>query len=284
MKSYECVSFPAEQSFIQIARSAYERLFIAAPFISNYGIEILSKYTHANQIMLLTSLEVGNIISSSLDIAALLKLWDKFEVWFSSLGKLHAKVYIADDKVALITSANLTHGGLKENYEYGIILQDEEVVTAILQDMSTYFSLGNIFGRETLEDIQVNVEEIQSLHQELQKGIQTSKLQATISEKENVINEKILVNRVRNRTINSIFAETLKYLLKSRGPLSTQELHPLVKNIHPDICDDTIDRVINGQHFGKKWKHLVRNSQQHLKKKGVICLREGKWHLCNSIQ
>jgi hypothetical protein len=281
MQSYECVSFPAEQGFIQIARSACERLFVAAPFIGSYGIEMLLKHTSANQIMLLTNLDINSIVNSSLNIVALLKLWDKFDIRLSSLGKLHAKVYIADDKVAMITSANLTYGGLKENYEYGIMLRDEEVVVAILQDMSTYFSLGNIFGRETLENIRIDVEEIQSLHLKLHKGIQTSRLQAAISEKQNAIHEKMLLNRVKDRTINAIFAETIKYLLESRGPLSTQELHPLIQNIHPDICDDTIDRVINGQHFGKKWKHLVRNAQQFLKKKGAIYLQGGKWHICS---
>ncbi len=284
MQAYECVSFPAEQGVIQIAKRACEQLFIAVPFIGNYGVEVLIKYTPASQLMLLTSLEIGNIANSSLDVVALLKLWDKFEVKLSTLEKLHAKVYIADEKIALITSANLTHGGLKENYEYGILLREEMVVSDILRDMSTYFNLGNIIEKETLEDIKAEIEEIQNLQSELQRGMESSALRKAILERENVINEKMLFNRVKGRTINSIFAETIEYLLERRGPLSTQELHPLIQNIHPDICDDQIDRVINGQHFGKMWKHLVRNAQQYLKRKGVIDLKDGKWYLQDSIK
>ena len=55
--------------------------------------------------------------SSGFDINAVLRLWDKFDLQLSSLSRLHAKVYIADSKAAFVTSANLTRGGLRENYE-----------------------------------------------------------------------------------------------------------------------------------------------------------------------
>ena len=61
--------------------------------------------------------------------------------------------------------------------------------------------------------------------------------------------------------------------------MSTEQLHLYVQQIHPDLCDDSIDRVIDGKHYGKKWKHYVRNSQQHLKAKGLIELTNGNWHL-----
>jgi len=83
------------------------------------------------------------------------------------------------------------------------------------------------------------------------------------------------------RTINAIFSNTILYLLKKKGSLSTEEIHPLIQMMRPDICDDSIDRVINGQHFGKKWKHLFRNAQQSLKKEGLIYLEGGKWHLAS---
>lgn len=61
--------------------------------------------------------------------------------------------------------------------------------------------------------------------------------------------------------------------------MSTAELHPLVQALHPDLCDDGVDRVIDGVHFGKRWKHMVRNAQQHLKSQGRIRLEDGRWFL-----
>jgi HKD family nuclease len=144
MQTYECVSFPAEQGIIQVAQNARDRLFITVPYLNNYGVATILNHAHVTELWLLTNLDIKNITSASLDIGALLKLWDRLPLKVSSLGRLHAKVYIADEKVAMITSANLTRGGLKDNYEYGVILRDEQVVATILRDMTAYFNLGNI--------------------------------------------------------------------------------------------------------------------------------------------
>mgnify|MGYP001617338381 CR=1 FL=1 len=69
------------------------------------------------------------------------------------------------------------------------------------------------------------------------------------------------------------------YLLQKHGPLTTTQLHPLIQNLHPDLCDDGIDRVIDGVHFGKRWKHMVRNAQQYLKRSGQIRFDGRCWSL-----
>ena len=67
----------------------------------------------------------------------------------SSLGGLHAKVYLIDNRAAVITSANLTSSGLTSN-EYGVLVEDEESVESIRRDMEQYFSWGNKFTVKTL--------------------------------------------------------------------------------------------------------------------------------------
>lgn len=47
------------------------------------------------------------------------------------VGKLHAKIYLVDRKEAIITSANLTKGGLDDNYEAGIWLRDPAILKEI---------------------------------------------------------------------------------------------------------------------------------------------------------
>jgi hypothetical protein len=37
--------------------------------------------------------------------------------------------------------------------------------------------------------------------------------------------------------------------------------------------------VIDGQRFGKRWKHDVRNAQQYLKRQGIIVFDGRKWQL-----
>ncbi|TKJ36792.1 MAG: hypothetical protein CEE38_10855 [Planctomycetes bacterium B3_Pla] len=77
--------------------------------------------------------------------------------------------------------------------------------------------------------------------------------------------------------MHTVFAKTILYLLRRYGSLSTVQIHPKIESIHPDLCDNTIDRVIDGKHFGKKWKHAVRTAQQQLKRNGQVDLQQGRW-------
>ena len=61
--------------------------------------------------------------------------------------------------------------------------------------------------------------------------------------------------------------------------MSTVELHPKVQKLLPDLCDDSVELVIDGQHFGKRWKHAVRNAQQYLKLHGQIVFDGKRWSL-----
>jgi hypothetical protein len=279
MQAYELIPSPSERGFIQVVKEARKSLFIAAPYIKDYGTKLILSNARVDSLQMLTNLNIANVTGTGFDIDALLSLWARFDVQVSSLGKLHAKTYIADSRIAFVTSANLTRGGLVENYEYRLVLRDGQLVSAMLDDMKKYFALGNIFSREKIEGIRADVTQIRNLQEALAKSDEVKHLCKVLRQKEDALQTRLLENRVEGKSLNAIFAETIRYLLGSRGPLSTRELNPLVQDIHPDICDDSIDRVIRGQHFGKKWKHLVRHAQQYLKGAGMIYLQEGKWHL-----
>ena len=47
------------------------------------------------------------------------------------VSQLHAKIYVVDRKEAIVTSANLTKGGIDDNYEAGIWLNDPAVLKEI---------------------------------------------------------------------------------------------------------------------------------------------------------
>ena len=233
-------------------------------------------------IFLLTNLTIQNIINKSNEPSALLKLYKLFnQVKISSLGKLHAKVYIIDNEIGIITSANLTSGGLLNNFEYGILIDDKNVVSTIKNDMLKYFSFGNIFDKNLLEKINEESKKLYKIKYETDNFAKDTRLAQLLKKAAETIDYEILKNRIKSRTINAIFSDTIIFILRKRGSLSTSNLHPLIQSIHPDICDDSIDRVIEGQHFGKKWKHSVRSAQQSLKDKGLIYLKGGKWCLIN---
>jgi hypothetical protein len=84
--------------------------------------------------------------------------------------------------------------------------------------------------------------------------------------------------KVGARSAHGLFADAILFLLSVRA-MSTPELHQKLKELLPELCDDSRDLVINGQHFGKKWKHTVRTAQVFLRRKGEIQLLGDKWHV-----
>jgi len=170
---------------------------------------------------------------------------------------------------------------LINNFEYGILIEDKNVISTIKKDMLEYFFLGNLFDKILLEKINKESEKLYKIKYETDNLIKDTKLAQLLKKGAETIDSELLKNRIKSRTINAIFSDTIIYILKKRGSLSTSQLNPLIQSIHPDICDDSIDRVIEGQHFGKKWKHSVRSAQQSLKDKGLIYLKDRKWCLIN---
>src|SRR5262245_1448083 len=103
---------------------AERSLLIAAPFITRPGVEVVqsslsSGMREQGAIQVVTSLDVISICQGTCDPLALRTLMGETRSsTLTHLPRLHAKVYIADDRTAIVTSGNLTVGGLVANFEY----------------------------------------------------------------------------------------------------------------------------------------------------------------------
>jgi len=213
------------------------------------------------------------------DIVSISSIVEKFpntQVRF--LPSLHAKIYVADDTKAVVTSANMTDSGLMRNFEYGVLFSDISTVQSIKEDVLSYASVGSavdLFQLRKFTEITLELRDIRRLAEKNLK----SKLNKEFKRRVEKAEEEFIRVRVGGQHLHTIFSQTIKYILNS-GSASTIQLHQTIQRIHPDLCDDNIDRIIDGKHFGKKWKHAVRTAQQHLKKRGEIELLNGYWRLC----
>jgi phosphatidylserine/phosphatidylglycerophosphate/cardiolipin synthase-like enzyme len=52
----------------------------------------------------------------------------------------HAKLYLIDDKIAIIASSNLTGRGLLERIEAGNVVTERQEVIALVQEFENYFN------------------------------------------------------------------------------------------------------------------------------------------------
>jgi len=264
--------------------SVKTELIISSPYVTRDGTSFLlsnlprSKVNSIN-LRLLTDLSAVNIYQAATDPNALKVLSDTVpNLKLLHLPKLHAKVYIADYHNAIVTSANLTAGGLERNYEYGLFTDSTNLVRQISDDATEYSDLGALVAPENLIEYCKIADRLKTAFRKQQLSIRS----ALRKEFEHCVlsaEDSLIRLRLAGGAMHTVFAKTILYLLRRYGPMQTVYLHPKIQQIHPDLCDDSIDRIIEGKHFGKKWKHAVRTAQQQLKKQGLVRFVDGCWHI-----
>ena len=127
-----------------VAKRARRSMVVAVPFIT-YETAVWFRRQVAEDVELVTlaSIRVDAIASSGLDMTALLHLAERSDnTHVFALPNLHAKVFVADDEAAIVTSGNLTRSGLDTNIEYGVLLREPQLVRAIRSDMDSFSKLG----------------------------------------------------------------------------------------------------------------------------------------------
>lgn len=281
--SIQTLRSPWDATFRDVAGAATTDLLILSPYITRRPLDDLvgvlrdAGRDHTLAVRVVTDLSPGALGSEALDARALLRLLERLPTAsLTHLPRLHAKVYVADSACAVVTSANLTDGGLSLNREYGLRVDDPVLVTAIRDDAEQYARLGGEVSREALADLLPTAEELVALHRRAEREV-SRQLKVALRSQASIASTKLMRVRAHGKTTHGILADTLLYLLR-RGPRTTVDLDKEVQQIHPDICDDSVDRVIDGVHFEKKWKHYVRTAQQHLKKRDMIFYEEGRWY------
>lgn len=135
----EIITNPATDIFLDLVRTSHEQL-LASPFIkANVATMILDNKPTKARISLLTSYKLTNFYRSSSDLKAL-KSFVENKIQVRNYPMLHAKTYIFDSDHAIITSANLTLGGLRNNYECGVLIHDSKTVGRLKSDFLKIFS------------------------------------------------------------------------------------------------------------------------------------------------
>jgi phosphatidylserine/phosphatidylglycerophosphate/cardiolipin synthase-like enzyme len=274
---------PLRRIVREIVNSAKSSLLVASPYIKVTEAEWLvgtlqSNHRDSIQATILTDVRSDSVLSGGLDVEALLLLaTDLSRCRVVTLPRLHAKVYVADTQLALVTSANLTPSGLDTNFEYGICTDNRMDVRRIREDLEAYARLGNAVGQQAIREIRDVALSITESYRNVQQTA-SRKLKQAFDQELKKANQAFLSAQVGRRTAASLFSEAILYALAS-GPVSTRELHPRIQALLPDLCDDSVELIINGEQFGKTWKHAVRNAQQGLKRSGKIAFDGQKWRL-----
>lgn len=260
---------PVHERLLDLVESAERDLFLAAPFISRPPLEqiadVLQRRQQLPTVQIFTHFIEPSIRSGSLDCIALEQFAQTIPTTrILNFPNLHAKIYIADERAAIVTSANLTQGGLHRNWEYSLWLNDTPTVEKVRADLNTAAAT-----RAT------------ELPPDFLKDLVTRQVDAKKSRVKEEIDEDIidLLSRINSETrtieapdkaVTRIFAEEILKIHAEWGPLPTTAIYPLIKNRYPQHCDDSQVVWIKGTYECKKWERDIRNAQQQLKGKGRI--------------
>lgn len=266
-----------------LVSSVRASLCVCSPYVTEYGVQFLlsnlaSAAKDSVQLTLLTDLSPLNVAQGATNPQAIRELAESIPcLRVTHLPRVHAKVFVQDSESAIVTSGNLTAGGLMTNYEYGVLISDRAFARVIEDDIHEYTTLGANVSRAAIEEYSEKSSRLRDLYSLQQNRLQLAspELQRAIAE----ASDELIRLRLHGGAMHTVFAATIVFLLTKYGPLSTRDLHVRISELHPDLCDDTVDRVIDGKRFGKKWKHAVRSAQQHLKQQEKILLLEGLWKM-----
>ena len=244
----------------------------------------------ALRLLVLTDVRSDSVLGGSLDIDALKAFAEKFSnTSVVNLPRLHAKVYVADNNLAVVSSANLTPAGLDSNYEYGIGITEPSVVARIRGDLEAYAQMGTVLDYGVLADLAVAGRELSMQYEQLERLSADMRRRfderlpqppprtrpaAPTPSSANDTNLAALRAQVGTYSVNHLFSEAIKCFL-SDGPLRTTDLYPRVQRLFPELCHDS-NYLDDGT---LRWHHDVRNAQQHLKVRGDIVLDGGRWSL-----
>lgn len=145
---------PWKEEFLKLVNKSKISIKITSPFVK-YDIcrEMLLAKNRQTRINLITSFKLMSIYSGALDIKALEEIINN-NGKIKNYPKLHSKIYLFDDEEAIITSSNLTVGGMTKNFEYGIYIDDSEVVKKISMDFHL-LSINEKTGPVTKSSIEI---------------------------------------------------------------------------------------------------------------------------------
>jgi phosphatidylserine/phosphatidylglycerophosphate/cardiolipin synthase-like enzyme len=119
------VKSPRGQRLQRLLCEAQRNLLLASPFVkSSQCSQVLSclrtRGVHNNiEVDFITDIRPESVLNGASDLEAFLDLGKNLSGFnLTHLPSLHAKVYIADTKMAVVTSGNLTNSGISGQLQH----------------------------------------------------------------------------------------------------------------------------------------------------------------------
>ncbi len=151
-----------------------ERFLVACPYVGNYLSSLAKRLPQNVSRVLVTRTDLRDFAKGSSDIDAVCDV-ARLGARVMSLPRLHAKVFIIDNRSALVTSANATQSGMRRNWECGIAIEDEQEVVRLTKLLLTGFGASEQPQQSTLSELEKLREPVRVLRASLPPAVPTAK-------------------------------------------------------------------------------------------------------------
>ena len=157
------VTTPTFEWLAENARQCRHRLLIASPYVNSGVIQVADLTPPGVTRRLITRTDLRDFATGASSLEALCTL-AKRGVGVSSLGGLHAKMYVFDNSCALVTSANATISGLQTNLECGLATRDSRIVAQLSRALLRGFDsdVPRVMSLAALERLKLALPSIQA--------------------------------------------------------------------------------------------------------------------------
>lgn len=232
----ELVKTPTSKTFFNLVSNYDKEMILCAPYIKREIVdEILNKKKSGSKLTVITSSNISNFIQKSSDLSAIRRLIDN-NATVLNYQDLHAKIYLFDKLKALITSANLTYYGMYHNYEYGVLIDDnEEIMDQVETDFLEMLEskLYGEFDNNKLDDIEKAISNVKTTKYVIKEinGENTLVIEDVKGLTDNMSSWQRDIFNILDTFIDNDF--TLKDVYKYKEEVAMK--HPKNYNIEPKI-------------------------------------------------
>lgn len=282
----EFLSRPWQTKLADLLASSDQSLLIATPYIkrdaAQWLLDTLTSRRQAQPIRttVITDISPQSALNASLDLDALLLLATSLRrIAIFDVHRLHAKVYLADEKQAIITSANFTSSAFTANYEYGILVTDPEMVKKVSSDMRSYAGAGRQVTRAELARLDETTGDFRREYERATERAAEGARRELTREWDRIASTFGAPPGL-HEIGSARFKGPIMKMLASQGPLTTKQLCEAIQAFWPYLCDDTLMRVAKDGTRKRQWRHDIHTAQETLQRAGMLRRdAKGLWHI-----
>lgn len=233
------VKSPWENTFIELLGKARTNVYLASPFIKEQTAQLIVENSGSKMdFRYINSFKLSSFHRGASDLEAL-RILSVHKFKQKSVHNLHAKFFIFDDS-AIITSGNLTPGGLRNNLEYGLLVEGD-TVEEIKSDYLRIFDNPE-YPEITLDVIRKAENILRSIPEEKQKKIK--------------VDEKALFEEILNdENVEEKFDGGIESIIANLAPWKKDVFECLLE-LDKDVF--SLEEVYS---FERKLKRLHPNNQ-----------------------